>query len=353
MESNQRARLLVSFAMGVVFSGSAVAWASVAASSVFPAQWAWKNAGQKVCDNAGANCQAGKRYADVQALNAWKLNHDCSNAVVAILDTGIDYGHPDLKAAFAGGRNFVGANAADPFDDNAHGSHVAGTIAGAGSAAAGGAAGVCARARVLAVKVGDYQGALADSDIIAGIDYAAAQGSKVVNASFGGGGASQAMQDAIHRASKTLFVIAAGNGDPWTGRGYSIDTNPTYPASYPEANIIVVAATDNRDQLGSFSNYGAKTVHLAAPGVNILSTTPLQATVEMRDFAIPTTYAYMDGTSMATPHVTGAVALYWSAHPTQTAAQVKARLLASVEPVAALKGKTMTGGRLNLARLLK
>ena len=199
----------------------------------------------------------------------------------------------------------------------------------------------------------DSTGVLSDADILAGIGFAVSQNAKVINASFGGGPSNELVKRAIEQAKNTLFVIAAGNGHPFTGIGFSIDEAPVYPASYGLENILVVAATDNRDQLGRFSNFGAKGVHLAAPGVNILSSTPLRATAEMTEFNIPTEMAAIDGTSMATPFVTGAAALYWSQKPELGALAVKAHLLESVEAVASLQGKVKTGGRLNLAKLME
>lgn len=236
-------------------------------------------------------------------------------------------------------------------DDNLHGTHVTGTIAGNGNET-GGVAGICATAKVLPVKVATGDGTLADSDIIEGVSYAAKMGARTLNASFGGGGKSKAMEDAIAKASNTLFLIAAGNGSPWTGKGFDIDKTPVYPASYAQPNIVVVAATDNRDVLGSFSNWGKKTVALAAPGVAILSTVPVVQTDEQKNNGIPAKYAYLDGTSMATPHVTGAATLALAQNPSMTTAQLKAKLLSGVDALSNLSAKTITGGRLNLAKLV-
>ena len=156
------------------------------------------------------------------------------------------------------------------------------------------------------------------------------------NNSWGGGGFSQALADAITAAGNAdiLFVAAAGNSTQ------NIDATASYPASY--ANIIAVAALTNTGALASYSNYGATQVDLGAPGSGIWSTVPVKSGKN-----IVGSYASYNGTSMATPHVTGAVALYASSHPTETAAQIKAAILASVTPTSSLSGKTLTGGRLD------
>ena len=155
----------------------------------------------------------------------------------------------------------------------------------------------------------------------------------------------------ISRARNTLFVFAAGNGDQF-GRGYDIDRQPTYPAAYGLANIVTVAASDSRDRLGSFSNFGVKNVQLAAPGVNIVSALPMKATAEMEQYKIPTAAGPLDGTSMATPYVAGAATMLLSANPRMQISEVKSRLLGSVDKISSLAGKVQSGGRLNLAKLM-
>ncbi len=157
---------------------------------------------------------------------------------------------------------------------------------------------------------------------------------RVINASWGGSGYSTALRDEIARAGDNgiLFVAAAGNN------AANNDTTPSYPAAYSLPTIISVAATDNRDQLAPFSDYGASSVDLAAPGVAVLSTLP------------GGTYGYLSGTSMATPQVSGAAALVLSAEPTLTTAQLKTRLLGAVDPVPSLAGRTVTGGRLDVCQ---
>ena len=192
---------------------------------------------------------------------------------------------------------------------------------------------------------------MCSSDLLAGINYAVSQGARVVNGSFGGPESNAVVKSAIAKAKNTIFVFAAGNGDD-RGIGYSIDAQPSYPAAYGLANIVAVAATDASDHLGSFSNFGAKRVHLAAPGVNIVSSLPMKPTDEMSQYGIPTASGPLDGTSMATPYVTGALTMLLSAKPSLTVAQAKKQLLASTDKIAELSGKVQSGGRLNLARLM-
>jgi len=334
------------FSLALALSLPALA---AAAPAPFASQWAFDNQGQEVCRFDGKNCQKGLAGVDIKAKAAWKKSQDCSRVIVAVLDSGVDTRHPDLSANLLRGYNFVNETN-DPTDDNLHGTHVAGIIAGSGSEARG-VAGVCQKARVLPVKVGTAEGYLTDEDVLQGIGYAVAQGAKVVNGSFGVGPGNALIKQAIQKASGVLFVFAAGNGDPF-GRGFDIDAKPVYPASYGLANIVAVSATNSRDALGGFSNWGARTVDLAAPGVNIVSSLPMKATAEMLKNRIPTEAGALDGTSMAAPFVAGAAALYWSNTPTATVASVKQRLLASVDQTPALKNKVKSGGRLNLAKVL-
>ncbi|MBI4714904.1 MAG: S8 family serine peptidase, partial [Nitrospirae bacterium] len=233
------------------------------------------------------------------------------------------------------GWDFSG-NDNDPSDTvsvcGGHGTHVSGTIGGSGNNGIG-VAGINWTVKIMPLKVMKRLCVLficscsgTDADIIEAIGYAADFGVRVSNNSYGGGAASQAMSNAI-RASRSLYVAAAGND------GRNINTNPSYPASYSLANIVSVAATDNNDARASFANYGNKAVDLAAPGVSILSTLPGNS------------YGSYDGTSMATPHVVGAAALLWAQEPAATVNEIKWRLLKGVDP----KGlPVLTGGRLNV-----
>lgn len=217
-------------------------------------------------------------------------------------------------------------------DNLGHGTHVAGTIGAAGNNGIG-TAGVSWNVKMMALRALGTDGSGFVSDIVRCIEYVQRMEVPIVNCSFGSPSFSQAEHDAIQSAD-ALFVAAAGND------GMNLDETPAYPASYDLPNIITVAATDKEDSLASFSNYGSS-ADLAAPGENIFSTTPAG------------TYSVSSGTSMAAPHVAGAAALVLSANPGMTAQQLKARLTASVDPVAALEGNVASGGRLNLLRALQ
>src|SRR4028119_1112353 len=188
------------------------------------------------------------------------------------------------------------------------------------------------------LKFLDDTGSGYTSDAILALNYATAKGVKLTNNSWGGGDYSQGLYDAINSAGQqgALFIASAGND-----YGNNNDINPAYPASYNLSNIISVASTTRTDGLSSFSNYGATSVDLGAPGSEIYSTTP------------GGNYATYSGTSMASPHVTGAAALVWSQNPTWTAQEVKNRLLQTTDPISALRGKTVSGGRLNINTALR
>ena len=292
----------------------------------------------------------------IGAPAAWDIATGNSSFVVAVIDTGVDYNHPDLAANLWHnpaetpgdgidndgngiiddyyGANFVN-NTGNPFDDNGHGSHVSGTIGAVGNNALG-VAGVNWNVKIMALKFLNASGSGSTSGAIAALNYAVAHGVKVSNNSWGGGGFSTALSNAISNARSAghIFVAAAGNN------GSNNDTTANYPSNYNFDNVVAVAATDSADGRASFSNYGASTVDLGAPGVGILSTTPNN------------TYSSYSGTSMATPHVTGAIALYWGANPTQTYTQVINRLYSTVDVIPSMTGVTTTGGRLNVGRML-
>jgi subtilisin family serine protease len=245
---------------------------------------------------------------------------------------------------FAGNNNtvFDGVN-----DD--HGTHVAGTIGAVGGNGKG-VAGVCWSVKLIDAKfLGTNGGTTANA--IKAVDYLTDLKTRhainlvATNNSWGGGGFSQALQDAITRAgnAEILFVAAAGNGGT-DGVGDNNDATPSYPASYPNANVIAVASITSSGARSSFSNYGATSVDLGAPGSGIYSTLPKKSRG-----TIVSSYGSYSGTSMATPHVTGAAALYAANHPGATAAQIKAAILGSTVPTDSLAGKTVTGGRLNVS----
>ena len=302
-------------------------------------------------DNTGQS--GGVPDADIDAKEAWNITSGSPTTVVGVIDEGVDINHPDLKNNIWVNADEVPANGIDDdhngyvddhngydfahndasvydaADGDDHGTHVAGTIAAQGNNGIG-VAGVDWRASIMVCKFMGPNGGYT-SDAVEALNYAVANGAVISNNSWGGGYPSQSLQYAISRADAAghLFVAAAGNN------GSNNDTTPSYPASYTNPNIISVAATDHRDVLASFSNFGATSVDLAAPGVNIMSTLPGNR------------YGSYSGTSMATPHVTGVAALVKSQRPTLSDEQLKAQILQFAEPNNSVQGKVATGGRLN------
>ena len=294
--------------------------------------------------------------ADIDAAEAWDLTRGSSSIVVGVIDTGVDYTHPDLTANIwtnpgevAGdgidndgngfvddihGYDFVNDDG-DPMDDNDHGTHCSGTIGAVGNNGVG-VVGVNWNVKIMGLKFLSGDGFGSDSGAIAAINYATMMKMRGVNLkltsnSWGGGGFNTALRDAIQNNANAgmLFVAAAGND------GENNDTTPNYPSNYDVSNIIAVAATNSSDGLASFSNYGLTQVDIGAPGVGILSTTP------------GNTYSSFSGTSMATPHVAGVAALAWSVDPNATFQKVRSAVVDGGDTVASLVGKSVTGKRLN------
>jgi subtilisin family serine protease len=321
-------------------------------------------------DNNGQN--GGTLGADIDAPEAWFTDRGDPNTVVAVLDTGIDYTHPDLAGnmwinpgesgldAWGGnmasngvdddGNGFIddvyGAdffnNDSDPMDDHGHGTHCAGTIGGIGSNAVG-VAGVVWNVKLMALKfLASWGGTTAGA--MAGIEYAMDKGVKVINNSWGGGPFDQALYDLIEqaKAAGVLMVCAAGNS------GTDNDTTPHYPSTYDCDNILAVAAADRNDVLASFSCFGETTVDVTAPGVDIMSCAPVAM--------VNPPYQTMSGTSMATPHTTGLAALLMGISPKASWSVLKRVIMDSVVPDAALAGKSVSGGHINAyyaAKLLR
>ena len=306
----------------------------------------------------------------IQAPAAWNLTTGkdvtgttYTSPLVAIIDEGVqNIGHSDLKANawtnydewgqaagkddspnstwskvddFYGWDEYRNDNSVYDSTQDDHGTHVAGTIGGRGNNGIG-VTGVNWQTDMAVCKFLGPSGGYT-SDAIRCLEYVVAElGAKVSNNSWGGGGYSQGLYDAIGRAGVKghLFVAAAGNGGS-DGVGDDNDKTPHYPSSYKLDNIIAVASTTSTDARSGFSNYGATSVDLGAPGSGIYSTLPSNK------------YGSKSGTSMATPHVTGTVALIWAKYPTLTSSQVKDRIIKNVDTKDSMSGKTVSGGRLN------
>jgi subtilisin family serine protease len=282
---------------------------------LFRQQWALENTGQVV---EGA---AGLAGADVRATAAWDRTTGSPSVTVAVVDSGVDAAHPDLAPNLLPGADLV-EDDATPQDEDGHGTHVAGTIGARGGDGLG-IAGVAWRTRLLPLRVLDGQGAGSVSDAIRAYARAAFAGARVVNLSFGGAAPSRAERDAIAALPGLLFVAAAGN------EGADLDRAASYPCEYELEHVLCVAATDPRDALAPWSDFGATGVDLAAPGVSVLSTWPGRR------------HAVLSGTSMAAPHVAGAAALHLEANPEATPGEVRDALVrAATEDVVT---RTLTG----------
>jgi thermitase len=295
---------------------------------------------------------SGPGYVNVQS--AWDSRTNCSK--VAILDTGIQYNHPDISANLWHNPHEIQSNGKDDdkngwvddyygvnlvkgkasgVDDDGHGTHVSGIVAGRGNNA-NGISGLCWSGSLMAVKFMDENGRGSTSDAIDGIDYAIHEGARIVNCSFGSSKKSSALNDEVNyaKSKNTLLVVAAGNN------GQNIDSKPIYPASFTQGNILTVAATTASGALASFSNYGKKAVDLGAPGSNIFST------------YLGSTYKTLSGTSMAAPLVSATAAMLRAKDSNLTYTQIKDALRDHTQPLASLSGKTVSGGLLSVATAL-
>jgi hypothetical protein len=314
----------------------------------FAKQWNMYNGGQK--DAAG---KTGVPGIDINILPLWQQGIvGKKDVVVAVIDTGIQWDHPDLKnnlytnpdevannrkddddngyADDIHGWNFI-KNSPNSNDDNGHGTHCAGVIGAAGNNRIG-VSGVNWKVSLMPLKFLSSMGSGSMTDAVNAINYARKMKVNVMSNSWGGGGFSQTVYDAVKAASDAgiLFVAAAGN-DGKDNDGSS----PSYPASYDLPNIVSVAAIDNNEKLAKFSNYGATKVHVAAPGVNIFSTYKGGK------------YKSLSGTSMAAPHVAGVAALILSESSNLTAEEVKSRLIKTSASASALSGKVVSQGRVD------
>jgi subtilisin family serine protease len=308
---------------------------------LFPRQWGLNNTGQG----------GGIPDADIDAPEAWEITTGSKDVVIAVIDSGLDLNHEDLRANLWRNPNEIPGNGIDddqngyiddihgidaisgsgiPDDKDGHGTHVSGIIAAVGGNGLG-VSGVCWSARIMALRFLDSQGRGYISDEIECIQYAIANKAPIANASFGDYNISLAEREAIRKALEAgmLFVCAAGN------EGIDNDLEPHYPASYDLDNIISVAASNRSDQLVSWSNYGQTSVDIAAPGDIIRST------------VLNNDYQALGGTSMAAPFVAGLAALIKSVYPSYTWRQLKDIILQQGESRASFHGKTVSGKRIN------
>jgi subtilisin family serine protease len=304
--------------------------------------WGLRNAGQVVANKQGLS------GIDINLINAWSVTQGKEDIIVAVLDTGININHPDLRDSIWINSGEIPGNGMDDdgngyvddingwdffrndnsvydrWDGENHGTHIAGTIAAALNGY--GISGVAPAVRVMPLKFMGPDGTGTTASVLKAIEYAKVKGAKIINASWGGPGLDPILRSAIE-SSGMLFVAAAGND------GNNNDTAPIYPAAFDLPNVITVAAVDSMGNLAGFSNYGANTVHVAAPGDMILST-------------VPNGYAYMSGTSMAAPHVAGTAALMMSSGITDPAV-IKERLIRTARPLDSLMGKVLSGGMID------
>ena len=317
---------------------------------LFYKQWGLFNHGQ----------DGGRAGADISAMQAWATTQGSGEVVVALLDSGVDYTHPDLARNIwrrpgiiiayqdedltpdgpiddINGLNLL-EDTGDPMDDNGHGTHCAGIIGAEGGNEIG-VAGVNWTVKIMPLKFMDAEGVATVRDAIEAINYVinrkrAGVNVRIISSSWGTLARSRALEDVIRKAGDEgiLVVAAAGNASS------DNDAKPHYPGSYDLNNVISVAALNRNDELTTFSNFGATSVDIAAPGQQIVSTW------------LEHGYQEKQGTSMATPFVSGVAALILASNPAISIDELRARLLNSVDPLPSLRGKVVTGGRINAAK---
>jgi thermitase len=319
--------------------------------------WGLHNTGSNEPDRSGNQSPVpGVFGADIQAQKAWPISRGSKKIVVAVIDTGIDYNHEDLKENLWMNSKEIAGNGIDddnngyiddvygwnaqlnngnPMDGNGHGTHCAGTI-GAVHNNGLGVAGVMKDVQMMAVKFLSDQGSGTLADAVEAIDYATKMNVDIMSNSWGGGGFSQALFNSIEAAKNKgiIFVAAAGNDNS------NNDTRASYPSSYQIDNVISVASHTAQDTVSSFSNFGKRTVHVIAPGSNVLSTTPQN------------TYKVYSGTSMATPHASGVVGLLLAKTGRLPVLEVRERLMATSVPVSTYTRKVSASGRVSAYNFL-
>ncbi len=326
---------------------------STPTDAMFGKQWGMVNTGKN-----GGIFSPGVAGEDINVAKAWEITKGSTGSAtvkIAVIDTGVDYNHPDLKSQMdvntaelngkAGvdddGNGFVddvygydfSNKDGDPADGHGHGTHCAGVIGASHNSV--GVAGVMANVKIVAIKFLSDKGSGETIDAISAIDYAIKRKVQVMSNSWGGGEKEQSLLDAITAAEEAgiTFVAAAGNDSS------NNDSTASYPANYEVENVISVGSFTSQGAKSSFSNYGVKTVHVTAPGSTILST-------------YKGGYSNLSGTSMAAPHVSGIVGLLLSKEPGLSPAQIRERLVRTSTQTAKLKTASMSGGRVDAYRAL-
>lgn len=297
-----------------------------------------------------------KKSEDINAMKAWEITEGSEEIRVAVIDTGVDYTHPDLASQIAinvsekngqagvddDGNGFIddiygynfSAKTADPMDGHGHGTHCAGVIGAARNGT--GIVGVMSKVKIIPIKFLSDSGSGETIDAISAIDYAIKRGAHVMSNSWGGGDHEQALMDAITSARNAGITFVAAAGNEYSNN----DETPAYPASYNVDNVISVGAFTSTGSKSSFSNHGIKSVHVFAPGSNVYSTVNRGG------------YQSMSGTSMATPHVAGIVGLMLSKEPNLTPAEIRERLIRTSNQTAQLKSYSQSNGRVDAYRAL-
>ncbi len=332
----------------------------------FTKLWGMNNTGQTIQGVVGdlwPTHNPGTSGSDIDAVSAWSLLNDCSSVVVAVIDTGVKYDHPDLLANMWNGGStypkhgydFVNTDN-DPMDDCGHGTHVAGIIGAVGNNSIG-VTGVCWQTNLMALKAFAADGQATAAAIISAIGFAIDNGAHIINASFNIYTYSSALSAAIteSQAAGILFVAAAGNGYLDDGNRYNVDTGTkTYPCCFTQDSVMCVAALDQSFELASFSNYGSTSVDVAAPGTNIYSTWCSSAgTCSSAACGVHNAdYVLKNGTSMATPYAAGLAALVWANNPNFTYIDVKNAVMYGGSSVDSMSGVSVSGNVINVSNAL-